>query len=165
MFSGGTGTFSPDPADPNATFTHDTGTGPVVLRWTIATPPCGASSADVTVTINPIPGAPTAGNGGPYQPGDTISLTASTVPGATYAWTGPNGFSSTDQNPTIPNATFAMFGTYSVTATVNGCVSPAGTTQVTGTAPIPALSGFGLLALGLALAAAGALLLKRKVLG
>ncbi|MFP7655102.1 DUF7948 domain-containing protein [Chryseobacterium proteolyticum] len=32
--------------------------------------------------------------------------------GTTYSWTGPNGFSSTQQNPTIPNATAASAGTY-----------------------------------------------------
>ena len=41
--------------------------------------------------------------------------------GATYAWTGPNGFTSAAQNPTIPNATTAATGNYSVTVTVNGC--------------------------------------------
>ena len=65
--------------------------------------------------------APTAGNDGPVCAGSTLSLTASTVSGATYAWTGPNGFTSTAQNPTIPDATTAATGTYSVTATVNGC--------------------------------------------
>src|SRR5699024_6593592 len=49
---------------------------------------------------------------------------------ATYAWTGPNGFASSDQNPTIANATLAMAGTYSVTITVDGCTSLAGSTDV-----------------------------------
>ena len=48
---------------------------------------------------------PTAFNGGPYCVGDTVSLSTPTVAGATYAWTGPNGFASALQNPTIPNAT------------------------------------------------------------
>ncbi|MBL7981119.1 MAG: hypothetical protein JNL52_04850 [Flavobacteriales bacterium] len=41
-----------------------------------------------------------------------------------YAWSGPNGFSSTAQNPTIPGATNATAGTYSVTIS-NGCGSSA----------------------------------------
>jgi hypothetical protein len=90
------------------------------------TSPAGTTSA----TVNAIPAAPTAGNGGPYCAGVTVSLTASTIPGATYAWTGPNSFTSTLQNPTISAATTAASGTYSVTATVNGCISPAGTTAV-----------------------------------
>jgi hypothetical protein len=164
VFSGGTGTFNPSAATPNATFTHATGTGPVVLQWTIANPPCAASSADVTVTINPIPAAPTASNTGPYHVGDTISLSTPTVGGATYSWTGPNGFTSAQQNPTIADATTAMAGTYSVTVTVDGCTSPAGTTDVLVELPIPTLSGIGLIALACALAAGGFMLLRRRAL-
>jgi hypothetical protein len=48
-----------------------------------------------------------------------------TPPGAgTYAWSGPNGFSSSLQNPTIPNATLAATGTYTLQITNgNGCQS------------------------------------------
>src|SRR3989442_1539265 len=60
--------------------------------------------------------------------GATLQLSASTAAGATYSWTGPNGFSSILQNPNIPNATTAASGTYSVTVTVNGCTSAAGQT-------------------------------------
>ena len=139
VVSGGTGTFSPGAASPAATFTHATGTGPVLLRWTITTAPCGAATtADVSITVNPAPATPTAGNTGPYCAGGTISLSASTVSGATYVWSGPNGFSSASQSPAIPNATAAMTGTYSVTASVAGCTSPAGTTAVV-VNPIPAM--------------------------
>ena len=164
VFSGGTGTFNPSASAPNATFTHATGTGPVILQWTISSPPCAASSSDLEVDINPTPAAPTAGNTGPYAPGQTITLTASTVVGATYSWTGPLGFTSTQQNPTIPNATTAMSGTYTVTATVDGCISPDATTQVTVEVPIPTLSGLGLMLLACALLACGALLLGRKAM-
>lgn len=75
--------------------------------------------------------APTAGSDSPVLPGSTLHLTASTVAGATYAWTGPNGFASSDQNPTIANVTRAAnAGQYSVTVTFDGCTSPAGTTTV-----------------------------------
>jgi len=84
----------------------------------------------VALTGDPVPPAPTASNTGPYCVGQTIQLNASTVGGATYAWTGPNGFTSSDQNPTIPNATAAAAGSYSVTATVGGCASAAGSTNV-----------------------------------
>ncbi|MCL4809512.1 MAG: hypothetical protein KJ062_17245, partial [Thermoanaerobaculia bacterium] len=73
---------------------------------------------------------PTAGNGGPYGTGATIRLTASSVAGATYLWTGPNGFASADQNPTIPNATLAMEGTYSVVMIVGGCAAAPNDTTV-----------------------------------
>jgi hypothetical protein len=44
---------------------------------------------------------------------------------------GPNGFISSQQNPTIPNVTMAAAGTYTVTTLVNGCVSTPSTTVVT----------------------------------
>jgi hypothetical protein len=52
------------------------------------------------------------------------------VSGATYSWTGPNGFTSTLQNPTRSSAATADGGTYNVTVTVNGCTSAAGSTNV-----------------------------------
>ena len=54
--------------------------------------------------VNPAPATPTAANNGPILAGTTLNLTASTVDGTTYSWTGPNGFTSTDQNPSISNA-------------------------------------------------------------
>jgi hypothetical protein len=61
----------------------------------------------------------------------TLNLTASTVEGATYGWTGPDGFTSTDQNPSITNVTAAAAGSYNVTATIAGCSSAPGTVTVT----------------------------------
>jgi hypothetical protein len=75
--------------------------------------------------------APVAGNDGPICAGATLHLTASTVPGAIYSWSGPNGFTSNQQNPSIPGATAAAAGTYSVTATVCGATSSPATTSVT----------------------------------
>src|SRR5207253_9910718 len=89
-----------------------------------------AQSAATVVTVNPIPSTPSAANGGPYCEGATISLSTAFVSGATYSWTGPNGFTSAQQNPTRPNATTADAGTYFVTIAVAGCTSAAGTTSV-----------------------------------
>jgi hypothetical protein len=55
--------------------------------------------------------------------GETVNLLASTIPGATYSWSGPNGFSSTNRNPSISNATTNMAGNYCVSATVSNCAS------------------------------------------
>lgn len=85
----------------------------------------------VVATVKTIPTEPTAGSNSPICMNGTINLTANTITGATYAWTGPDGFTSTQQNPTITNLSAAKAGTYSVTATVNGCTSTAGTTSVT----------------------------------
>ncbi len=85
----------------------------------------------VVATVKTIPTLPTAGSNSPVCMNGTINLTANTISNATYSWTGPDGFTSTQQNPTISNLTAAKAGTYNVTASVNGCTSPAGTTSVT----------------------------------
>ncbi len=46
--------------------------------------------------------------------GETLNLTSNTIAGATYRWTGPNGFTSSNQNPTISNIQTAMSGTYTL---------------------------------------------------
>jgi hypothetical protein len=104
--------------------------------------PVSVSSTVVVTYCATIPGTPVASNDGPVCEGQTLDLFASTVAGATYSWTGPNGFTSTLQNPSIPNATVAASGTYSVTATVSACASPAGTTTATvnPNPPAPAIS-------------------------
>ena len=54
-----------------------------------------------------------------------------------YRWAGPNGFTSTEQNPTIPNGTALNSGTYTVTATnAGGCVNYALLSVTVTTAPI-----------------------------
>lgn len=62
-----------------------------------------------------------ASNTGPYNAGSTVSLNATGDSGDSYAWTGPNGFSSDQQNPMITNADVSRAGDYRVTS--NGCTS------------------------------------------
>lgn len=78
----------------------------------------------------------TASNTGPYCVGNQISINAATG-SPTYAWSGPNGFTSSLQNPTIPNATAAMAGVYTVTYDAGGCISTATTTVVVNTPVLP----------------------------
>ncbi len=76
-------------------------------------------SNTVTVTVNPLPSV-TAGSNSPICAGQTINLTS--TPASSYHWTGPDGFISTDQNPSIANATVAKGGTYIVKIEdANGC--------------------------------------------
>ena len=85
-----------------------------------------------TVTVNPIPTVTAPANLlGCYS--TPLSITASTVAGATYSWTGPNNFTATTTNPTVTVAnspTTAQQGTYTVMATVNGCKSQPATASV-----------------------------------
>jgi N-acetylneuraminic acid mutarotase len=84
---------------------------------------------DFTVNYSSVP-SPAASSNSPICAGETLNLYASTIAGATYTWTGPNGFTSNLQNPSIPGATAAAGGTYSVTAAIGACVSSEGTTLV-----------------------------------
>ena len=91
------------------------------------TPWCGTvNSAAVLITVSPVPATPTASNNGPLCAGAALNLTTPAVTGATYAWSGPNGFTSALQNPTIAAVTLADAGTYSVTVTLSGCTSASG---------------------------------------
>lgn len=74
----------------------------------------------------------------PICVGKSIQLGANG--GASYLWTGPNGFNSTLQNPIIPNATPADAGTYTCTVTgTGGCDTTATINIVIGDTikPIP----------------------------
>jgi|GEM_PF-247555 len=99
-----------------------------------------ASSLPVAIVVNLVPVMPTVSSNSPICAGAALNLTAnSTTTGVSYAWTGPNSFTSAVQNPTIAAATTAATGTYSVTASLNGCTSAAGTTAATVNA-IPAIT-------------------------
>ena len=75
--------------------------------------------------------APPVTNNGPICEGDELHLIVTyPVAGATYSWTGPNGFTSNQMNPIIPNATSANAGTYTLVITVGGISSPPETTIV-----------------------------------
>lgn len=67
---------------------------------------------------------------GPYCVGETIQLTAQGQAGASYSWTGPGGFTSTQQNPTRPNCTLQMAGQYTCTITVGSQTNSATTNAV-----------------------------------
>jgi gliding motility-associated-like protein len=80
---------------------------------------CSAAlNANQTIVVNPIPIA-TAGTSTPVIcAGETILLTGNTATGF-YSWTGPNNYSSTNEDPQILTATIAATGTYSLIITAN----------------------------------------------
>ena len=80
-----------------------------------------------SLTINQPPALSlTVNSNSPICENGTITLFAnptSGTPGYSYSWTGPDGFTSTIQNPTISNAGTAKAGIYIVTVTDNnGCI-------------------------------------------
>ncbi len=67
-----------------------------------------------------------ASNSGPVCEGEELRLYADpSIQGATYFWTGPNGFSSTEEDPEIDgdSITLADAGEYRVVLSKDGCAS------------------------------------------
>jgi PKD repeat protein len=56
-----------------------------------------------------------------YCVGTNISLTATSITGATYQWTGPNGFTSPLSNPVITSISYSSQGIYKVKAKIGAC--------------------------------------------
>lgn len=99
---------------------------------------CSTTIPAVSFT-NPATVTASASNSGIYCADSVITLQGSTnISGTTtYSWTGPNGFTSTLQNPTV--LAQAGTGTYTLIVTVNGCQSAPATTTVTAN-PNPVVS-------------------------
>ncbi len=64
-----------------------------------------------------------SGYGPPFCIGDPLSLYVDNVNGATYSWTGPNGFASTEPTVDLPIVTPQDTGIYSVIITIPGCLT------------------------------------------
>jgi gliding motility-associated-like protein len=96
-----------------------------------------ASSANVVINAQPATPTATASNNGPVCSGTALTLTGGPAGMTTYAWTGPNGFTSSLQNPTVSaSATIAMAGTYTLRVTNSfGCQSIATTSVVVTVSP------------------------------
>lgn len=88
-----------------------------------------AGSFDEISLTSCTPPSVSASNNGPLCAGSNLDL-SSTSSAGTFSWTGPNGFTSSSQNPTISSATAAASGTYTVIATSGGC-SASSTTNAT----------------------------------
>jgi HYR domain len=111
VVSGGAGTFSPDENTPNATFTHTSGTGPILLRWTISSPPCPDSTADVTITVNQGPSPAMVGSPQTICAlGTTAGLGGNTPSVGSGTWSVVSGGTGTFSDVHDPNATFTHTG-------------------------------------------------------
>jgi len=108
-------TYTPDPADAG---------NDVTITITTNNPdgaPCTPAEETFTLTVYPLPNV-VAGSNSPVCAGEDIDLIETGGEAELWSWSGPDGFTSVEQNPTISSATAAADGTYSVTITdVNGC--------------------------------------------
>lgn len=147
--SGGNGTFnwnaSPDlntTSGANVTVTPPSTPGTYTYTVNSATgnPLCPSSTtATATIIVDNCGCTVTAGNSGAICSGaGTVNLTASNVAGATYSWTGPNGFTSSAQNPTVTPPTTP--GTYVYTVTADDGGTPCTATTTVTVNPLPVVS-------------------------
>lgn len=75
-----------------------------------------------------------AGSNNPVCSGDAINLTA--AGGISYSWSGPDGFTSEEQNPSRPVADIVMAGIYTVVVTSDfGCLAELSTEVTVHPAP------------------------------
>ncbi len=100
-------------------------------------PELRTAAAPLAVTVS-------AGSNGPLCAGSTLNLTATVTSGSapfTFSWDGPDGFTSSQQNPSIPNTTLANTGLYSVTVTDETGMSGTASVAVEIFAPATANAG------------------------
>ncbi len=133
----GPGSFSSNLQNPTQANAQTTNSGNYTVTVSSA---AGCTNTAVTnVIVNPTP-VIVIGSNSPVCLNFPINLTSSG--GGTYAWTGPNSFASTAQNPTIPSAQPVNAGTYNVTVTNLGCTNTASVNVVV-TTPTTSASNSG----------------------
>ncbi len=75
-----------------------------------------------TVVVNPTPAAG-ASTVAPICSGQNVAFTSTTDIGTGFSWTGPNVFTSTQQNPTIAAATSSASGNYTLLVSTPNCTA------------------------------------------
>ncbi|MCS3801267.1 T9SS type A sorting domain-containing protein [Niastella sp. OAS944] len=100
-----------------------------IYTLTVHNPATGCNGTDTAIVVlnQTAPGASASANGSISCSGSSTATLSGSSPtsGVMYSWTGPNNFSSSEQNPVV-----TVGGVYNLTVTnpVNGCTSIANTT-------------------------------------
>lgn len=84
---------------------------------------CNNRTSGIQVNVLPRPAAAVAGGSQLVCAGADLVLEANMVNGVGFAWTGPNGFQSSQQSPIIANAQARHSGWYVLRTLANGCSS------------------------------------------
>lgn len=98
---------------------------------------CESERSHIEIETLEPPTKPTITTNSPICDGSDLTL--STTAEGTYAWTGPNGYTSTEQAPEIAAATNTAAGNYSLIVKVGNCTSEAGSATVV-VNPIPTIT-------------------------
>lgn len=87
---------------------------------------CASDERTTNVESKEGPGLTTARNNSPMDEGQRLELYAKNdKPGIRFLWTGPDGFTSEEQNPVIEVSTFKNSGKYEVLTIYNECTTSA----------------------------------------
>ncbi|NMC37425.1 MAG: hypothetical protein GYA41_03790 [Bacteroidales bacterium] len=131
------------------TITGGQGSSAISINWTTvgsytlsvtetlaSTTQCVGPPVVLNIIVEPLP-VPTASANSPFA-GDDLNLTGGPDGMAAYSWTGPNGFTSSAQNPAITGVTAAASGTYTLTVTSpNGCTASTTVDVIINTTGLP----------------------------
>jgi len=113
---------------------------PGIYTLIVSVDACSSTPTMTEVIFNTPPNS-VASNTGPYCAGETIQLNGNTsTPGTiiNYTWSGPNGYTSSVQNPTD----VVDPGVYTLIISVDGCNAPmANTSVIINSLPQPVISG------------------------
>lgn len=117
-----------------SSYTPPTNTEGTVYYYCVITDGTNTVTSNVSGAIitRPLPTATASASPNPVYTNEILYLTGGPNGMASYAWTGPNGFSSSLQNPTLSGFSTSAAGVYSITTTnVYGCTASANTSSVT----------------------------------
>jgi gliding motility-associated-like protein len=120
--------------------TSVTGTPATTTTYTITgTVGTCTSTATTTITVNTLP-VIAIGSNSPVCVNQALNLTGSGA--LTYTWSGPNSFSSQQQNPIVPGITAAANGIYTLGVTdANTCTNVATVNVVINALPVVTATG------------------------
>ena len=97
----------------------------------VATDGSGATAqCSVIVQVLPLRPLDPIADPNPGCAGEVVTLTVPEIVGATYSWTGPNGFMANTSQTSTPPLAANTVGPYVVQGTINGCSIPADTVVV-----------------------------------
>lgn len=101
-----------------------------IYSLSVSSPGCPTANRTLTVNVTSLNAVPSSNS--PVCQGGVIYLNANAAVGASYSWSGPNGFSSGLRAPSILNASQVSAGDYTLSMSAPGCnnVSAVSTVQV-----------------------------------
>ena len=97
---------------------------------------CPSPATDVTVQVIDASFLPQILSNSPVCAAEELTFNTPLVNTAQYFWNGPNGFSSSDQNPSIGQTTEAIEGDYTLYLVIGSCTT-ATSTLTTDIVPVP----------------------------